>query len=236
MKMWDYKNKALTFSFDDGVQQDERTIEILDKYGLKATFNLNSAKFGSKNPYTMPSDGRIIERTLVEPNRVKDRYKNHEVAVHTLAHYNLVGLQEPSIIWQVEEDRKNLEKLVGYDVRCMAYPCGGVNNDERVAKIIIEKTKIRFARTTISSLSFDMQDNLLQFNPTVYMVDYDKMFELGKEFIELETTTPKLFYIWGHTYEFDMGKINYVMFEEFCKLISNKKDIFYGTNGQVFFG
>jgi peptidoglycan/xylan/chitin deacetylase (PgdA/CDA1 family) len=39
--MWNGKKKAITFSFDDGVLQDIRTIEILDKYGLKATFNLN---------------------------------------------------------------------------------------------------------------------------------------------------------------------------------------------------
>ena len=34
------KKKAVTFSFDDGVTQDIRAIEILNKYGLKATFNL----------------------------------------------------------------------------------------------------------------------------------------------------------------------------------------------------
>ena len=34
--------KALTFSFDDGNVDDIRLIEILNKYGLKATFNLNS--------------------------------------------------------------------------------------------------------------------------------------------------------------------------------------------------
>ena len=34
--------KALTFSYDDGVEQDIRLVEILDKYGMKGTFNLNS--------------------------------------------------------------------------------------------------------------------------------------------------------------------------------------------------
>jgi peptidoglycan/xylan/chitin deacetylase (PgdA/CDA1 family) len=37
----DGKNKALTLSYDDGVQQDIRMIEILDKYGIKCTFNIN---------------------------------------------------------------------------------------------------------------------------------------------------------------------------------------------------
>ncbi len=57
--MWNGKKKAITFSFDDGVLQDIRTIEILDKYGLKGTFNLNSGKFGTKNPYE--ANGRTIE-------------------------------------------------------------------------------------------------------------------------------------------------------------------------------
>ena len=33
------KMKAITFSFDDGVQQ-KRLIEIFDRYSLKATFNI----------------------------------------------------------------------------------------------------------------------------------------------------------------------------------------------------
>ena len=32
--MWQGKNKAVTFSFDDGVIQDRRAIAILDIYGL----------------------------------------------------------------------------------------------------------------------------------------------------------------------------------------------------------
>ena len=40
--MYQGKNKAITFSYDDGVTQDRRLIEILNRYGLKATFNINS--------------------------------------------------------------------------------------------------------------------------------------------------------------------------------------------------
>ena len=39
--MWNGKMKALTFSYDDGVEQDIRLIEILDRYHLRGTFNLN---------------------------------------------------------------------------------------------------------------------------------------------------------------------------------------------------
>lgn len=40
--MWNGKKKAVTFSYDDGVVQDIRFVELLNKYELKCTFNLNS--------------------------------------------------------------------------------------------------------------------------------------------------------------------------------------------------
>ena len=36
------KFKALTFSFDDGVVQDQKLIDIFNRNGLKGTFNLNT--------------------------------------------------------------------------------------------------------------------------------------------------------------------------------------------------
>ena len=47
--MWNGKKKAITFSFDDGVTQDRRLVEIFNKYGLKATFNLNSELLDRKS-------------------------------------------------------------------------------------------------------------------------------------------------------------------------------------------
>lgn len=228
--MWNGKKKAVTFSFDDGVMQDIRTVEILNKYGLKGTFNLNSGKFGTKNPYE--TNGKIIERTAIEPTQVKELYKNHEVAVHTIGHFRLTELPDSCITWQVEEDRKMLESLTGQKVRCMAYPCGGVNNNDFVANTIKESTKIRFARTTTPTYAFDMQDNLFRFNPTLHFRD-ERLFELAEQFISLQTQELKLFYIWGHTYELDAVEGAWERFERFCALISNKADIFYGTNGEV---
>ena len=121
---WNGKKKAITFSFDDGVTQDIRMIEILDKYGLKATFNLNSGKFGTSYPYE--SNGKVVDRRLIEPTQVKELYKNHEVAVHTVGHFNLTELSDSCVTWQVETDRRLLEELTGKEIRCMAYPCGEV--------------------------------------------------------------------------------------------------------------
>jgi hypothetical protein len=117
----------------------------------------------------------------------------------------------------------------------MAYPCGGVNNDDRVAAVLRERTGVRYARTITSTHSFDLQENMYRFNPTVYIVEGDKMFELAEKFLALKTDQPQIFYIWGHAYEFDVfDQMTWERFEEFCKLISGKSDITYGTNREVF--
>lgn len=228
--MFNGKMKALTFSYDDGVKQDVRLIEILNKYNLKCTFNLNSELLGTPN--TLQLSGKTIMHDKVLAADVKHIYDGHEVAVHTLTHPRLTQQDTDEIIRQVEKDRLNLSELCGYEVIGMAYPCGGVNNDDRVAEVIKNNTGVRYARTITTTDNFDLQDNLYRFNPSVYHMDFDKMFALGEKFLSLDAKTPQIFYIWGHSYEFDIDN-TYDKFEEFCQMISGKSDIFYGTNKEI---
>ena len=222
--------KAVTFSFDDGVTQDKRLIEIFDKYGLKCTFNINSELLGKAG--SLIRNEVTVAHVKPREQEIKEIYKNHEVAVHTLTHPNLTTLDDSEVIRQVEIDRKNLTEYVGYEVCGMAYPCGGVNNDERVAELIKKNSGVKYSRTITSTHNFDLQENLYQFNPSVYIQETDKMWEMAEEFINLQTDEPKLFYIWGHAYEFDIDN-SWQRFDDFCKFISNRQDIFYGTNSEV---
>ena len=228
--MFNGKMKALTFSYDDGVKQDVRLIEILNKYNLKCTFNINSELLGTPN--TLNLSGKTIVHDKVAPEDVKYIYDGHEVAVHTLTHPRLTQHDTAEIIRQVEQDRLNLSELCGYEVIGMAYPCGGVNNDDRVAGVIRENTGVKYSRTITTTDNFDLQDNLYRFNPSVYHMDFEKMVELGEKFLALDAKTPQIFYIWGHSYEFDIDN-TYDKFEEFCRMISGKSDIFYGTNKEI---
>ena len=225
------KNKAITFSYDDGTVQDIRLIELLNKYNLKCTFNLNSELLST--PRILIRNNNRINHYKIHKNDVKYVYEGHEIAVHTLTHPNLTKCEDKEVIRQVELDRQNLSELVGYDVVGMAYPCGGENNDDRVAEIIKNNTGIKYSRTITSNECFDPQTNLYRFNPTGWHLDFDKMMSLGKEFIEMKTDTPKIFYIWGHSFEMDYDSDCWVKLEEFFKLISNRSDIFYGTNKEV---
>lgn len=66
-----------------------------------------------------------------------------------------------------------------------------------------------------------------------HYADWNLIFRMGQEFIEMKTNTPKVFYIWGHSYEFDIYPERWEQFEEFCKMISNRSDVFYGTNKET---
>ncbi len=224
--------KAVTFSYDDGVIQDVHLIELLNKYGLKCTFNLNSELLGKGG--CMPVATGKVAHYKLPPSDVRAVYEGHEVAAHTLTHPLLTQLDEAEIIRQVEQDRLNLSDLMGYEVIGMAYPCGGQNNDDRVADIIQNHTGIRYARTIQNTDSFDVQENLYRFNPNVYHVlEYDRLMEMGRRFVELKPEKPQIFYIWGHAYEMDYHSDDWAKLEEFLKLIAGHDDIFYGTNREV---
>ena len=228
--------KSVTFSYDDGVTQDIRLVKLLNKYGLKGTFNLNSGLLGTKGEVTV--NGRTVSHNKIDPKDVRALYAGHEVAVHTLTHPNLTQLSDEEIIRQVEDDRLHLSELAGYEVTGMAYPCGGVNNDERTAQVIREHTGIKYARTITSTYAFEPQEHLYRFHPTVYHVmeqDREILFRLAEEFVAAKPDSPLVFYIWGHSYEFDATE-TWEYFEEFCRFISGREDIFYGTNREVLLG
>lgn len=225
------KNKRLTFSFDDGVTQDIRFMKLLDKYGMKGTFNLNSAFLGHEGAWHV--DGIPINHSKSKPEDIRHIYEGHEVAAHTLTHPFLPDLPKEEIIRQVEDDRLKLSELCGYEVIGMAYPNGGKNYSDFVSETIKENTGIKYARTIISTHSFDAQENLYQFHPTAWNYgEMDKIFELGKQFLDLKTNETKIFYIWGHTYEFD-AKDSWGRMEEFLEMMSGRDDISYCTNKEA---
>lgn len=233
--MFDGKTKALTFSYDDGVTQDKRLISLFNKYGMKGTFNLNSGWFGTGGPAVR--EEVTIPHVKPRACEIEKIYRGHEIAAHTLTHPMLPTLSDEEIVRQVEEDRIALSKIAGYEVVGMAYPGGsGPMYDERVKRLVREKTGVRYARTTISTFDFLPQTDLYEFKPSVYHHrEWDKMLELGEEFLKLRTDEPRVYYVWGHAYEFDIAD-TWDKFEEFLKMMAGRDDIAYVTNKQALLG
>ena len=227
----EYK-KILTFSFDDGITQDERFIKILNKYGLKGTFNINSELLGKDGFLTIKD--KEISHKKISPELVKEMYEGHEVASHTLTHPNLTTLSPSEVLRQVEEDRAKLSELVGYEVQGFAYPCGGINSNKVVADLIKNKTGVKYARTIVHSYNFDIQKDLFLFRPTVSLTkDKDIILKLCDDFLADDSQDVKLFYIWGHSYELDVDD-DWEFFEKVCQKLSGRDDVYYCTNIEAF--
>lgn len=227
--MWNGKNKAVTFSFDDGISQDKRLIGLLDKYGLKGTFNLNSGMFGSRD--SLIRNGMEVRHDEIDEKEIYETYKNHEVAVHGLKHLNFRQIEDDGVlIDQIERDRKALEKIMKVPVVGCAYPYGAFN--DHVVEIMRKSTGVKYSRTTVSTHNFDLQKDLLRFDPTVYFIE-DCLFDIAQKFLQTQTDKPQLLYVWGHSFELDANFISWEKFESFCELVSGKKDVYYGTNAQV---
>ncbi len=225
--MFKLQGKALTFSYDDGVRQDARLAEIFNRYGLKCTFNINTGLLSPENRWTYRG-ADCIHMTAEE---IKASLQGHELAVHGAEHLDLTALSYMQQRKELEQDKANILSIFGTEPKGMAYAYGNYNEQS----LKIEKEcGIKYARTVKSTHSFDLQSNLLEFNPTCHHND-ERLFELAEQFLALPASTPALFYVWGHSYEFD-GDGNWDRIEAFCRLVSGKPDIFYCTNSQALLG
>ena len=228
MKLKDGKSKVLTLSYDDGVVQDIRLIEILNKYGIKATFNINTGLYLSEEATREKFYGRM---KLSEAKKLYIK-SGHEVAVHALTHPFLEKIKTEEIFTEIIEDRKNIEQQYGTLAKGMAYPCGSYN-DEVVSAL--EKCGICYSRTTKTTESFRFPENWLKLHPTCHH-NNQKLMELAKKFVEEKSRyycDNWLFYVWGHSYEFDNND-NWEVIEKFAEYIGGREDVWYATNIEIY--
>lgn len=226
MRFPNFKGKAVTLSYDDGVAQDKRLIQIMQKNGLKGTFNINSGLLPKESGWHMTAAEALELYTS----------SGMEVAVHGQYHLSLANVDSAVAANDVLLDRLALEKLFGCVVKGMAY-ANGSYNDEVVN--ILKMCGIEYARTVTSTEDFEIPADWLCLNPTCHHND-SKLMDLVEAFlnvqpdpIRLQKYTPKLFYLWGHSYEFD-GDNNWDVIEKFAERIGKREDIWYATNGEIY--
>ena len=84
-----------------------------------------------------------------------------------------------------------------------------------------------------------MPEDWYKWLPTAHH-DHPEVFEMIDKFVDyklkevyIAQRVPKLFYIWGHAFEFD-NKDNWDRLEKICEKISRKDDIWYATNIEIY--
>lgn len=223
------KAKAVTFSYDDGVAQDKRLVEIFDKYGIKATFNFNS----EKNRKCNFSKEQIKEYFLS---------KGHEIAVHG-ANGNIRAIEG---IRDVLDCRIELEEKCDCIIRGMAYPDTGITlmgnfGSYEQIKNYLSELDIVYSRTLGGDNdSFMLPQDFHAWMPTAHH-NNPKIMEYIDKFLSLDISekayhakrVPRLMYIWGHSYEFDNNN-NWEHIEEICRKISSNDEIWCATNIEIY--
>ena len=212
----DGKKRALTISYDDGVFQDRRLVEIFNKYGIRGSFHLNSGLLDEES-------GRTVSSA-----EIATLYAGHEVSAHSLTHPFLERVSTAEVVHEILEDRRLLEAACGYPVRGMSYPMGTYND---AVVQMLPTLGIRYARTTKATRKFEVPNDFLLWHPTAHHND-EQLFELLEKF-QKNTYPMPLFYLWGHSYEFDRND-NWDRIEQFCKEASGKEDTWYATNIEIY--
>lgn len=209
------KAKALTMSYDDGKIQDERLIEIFNQYGIRGTFNLNY--------------GMIGKEPRLSGEKVRELYKGHEVATHTMTHPTIARCPLTKAAEEILEDRKGLEKLTGQIIRGHAYPNGSYSEE---IKRLFRQLGIAYGRVVEASNNFELPTDPMEWHPTCHHND-PKLMEKAETFAGFRKKQYlKLMYVWGHSYEFDNND-NWNVIEEFCRYMGGREDIWYATNIEI---
>ncbi len=221
------KKKCFTISFDDNIRQDFRLVDKMEKYGIKGTFNIIPGWFSQegKTDFPDPTYINITEKEALE------LYNNPlvEVANHGNEHGRGNHISSGELMLDTMKCKSKLESMYKKPIRGYAYPYG-IYSEEYID--ILKKAGIVYARTVNDSCNFMIPNNWLALKPTCHYAN-EKIMDYLHKFLNDEIIEDAyLFYVWGHTYEFDRMN-NEDMFDKFLEEVSGRDDIWYATNIEV---
>ena len=218
------KKKAFNVTYDDGVLQDIRFVELLNKYGLKGTFNLNSGLMEREFEWTHES-GLVVKR--LKTDIVVDLYKGHEVASHTLNHPYMENLSKEEIFAELSQDKANLEKIFGKEIKGFALP---FHYYSELIKTCVQECGFSYGRISEETGSFSLPADYYSWKATFFH-HFDKLEGLTKEFMETDEELG-LFQIVGHSYDLDVAD-RWEIMEDVFRGISENKDILPMTTIEI---
>jgi hypothetical protein len=210
--------KALIFSYDDGQRHDRRLVEMFNRCGVRGTFHLNSARLSQDN--------------YISAEEVGSLYSGHEVSCHGAEHRPLCALKSEDIVREIWEDRRALERLSGGIVNGMSYAYGAY--DDHAVKVLAA-LGIKYARTAEATMRFDPPADFMRWGPTCHHNTLFSDDSLIKSFLEPKALfpEPELFYIWGHSYEFELQG-TWDKMEAVCRTLAACGDVWNATSAEYY--
>lgn len=189
------KAKAFNITYDDGVLQDIPLVSLLNRYGLKGTFNLNSGLMREEFAWTHPT-GAVIRR--LPPQIAATLYEGHEVASHTVSHPYMEHLSDEELRYQLEQDKADLEQLFGREVLGFAVPFDHFS--DRIAHCA-RQCGFAYARTSRETYSYRPPRDCFAWGAGAYHV-MPGFRDFAEGFFHTEEELA-LCQIVGHSYDLD---------------------------------
>jgi len=215
------KARAFNITYDDGVTQDARFVKMLNRYGLKGTFNLNSELMRQEFTWIHPC-GMPVRRLSEEA--VRHLYDGHEVASHSLTHPYMDNLPEEEILHQLGQDRENLERLFGREVKGFAVPFHYYSNTiARCAR----QCGFEYARMSEFSRSYFPGKDWYYWKTGFYHIE-PGLTDFVAGFLNTDQELA-LCQIVGHSYDLDSENL-WGTLEIICAAVSAREDVWSCTN------
>lgn len=208
------KQKAFNVTYDDGVLQDVRFVELLNKYNLKGTFNLNSGLLENEFEWTHQS-GCVVKRLSKE--KAVSLYEGHEIACHTLTHPYMNDLSESEILHELQKDKANLEKLFKREIKGFSVP---FDYYSELIESCVKQSGFSYARISEESHSFLPQTDYYKWKATVFHADSEPE-KLTQQFLETNENLA-VFQIAGHSYDLDIENLWNKVESVFVQISSQK--------------
>lgn len=161
-----WKDRALTFSYGDGTEQDAWLIGKLKDAGMQGTFNLNSGMF---RPEDRPKSKTAFCRRLSEQEAKALYSASHvEVAAHGRLHQHMECLTDAQQTYEFSADKAALEQLFGKLVYGGAYAYGTYAPQ---TPSLLTTCGLSYCRTVQSTRDFRLPENFLTWHPTCRHAD-----------------------------------------------------------------
>ena len=218
------KARAMSFSYDDGVLQDVRFVDLLNRYGLKGTFNLNSGLMDPPFSWTH-SCGRTITR--LTPREAAGLYDGHEIASHTLTHPYMHNLSWEQVMDQLSRDKANLERMFQRQVSGFAVPF--TYYSERIAQCARE-CGFEYARISEESGGCAPGGDWYHWKGTIF--HWSENLEAHVEHFLQTNQELALCQIVGHSYDLDVFQM-WERMEAICQSVSKQNDVWPATTFEI---
>lgn len=226
-------NKLIvTTSWDDTTKMDLKLCELLENYGVKATFYAVSNWIGEK----------------ISAEELRHISEAHEVGAHTLSHVILTRVGEELARKEILGSKTFLETILGKCVASFAYPHGCYRR-EHVK--MVEEAGFLCARTTrlyFTEIKNPFETHITMFAAPHKVRDFEglarlfrqtpkaifklyalkKWNRLGKMMFNSLLKSGGVFHLFGHAWEIDQHK-SWARLEDLLAYVAFRNNVIYLT-------